>query len=86
MLSRMRDLHKQRVKDFRVPPEVKAAAQEALADQPDRAEPWTLNDVVTAALSMLAKRPKTFLKMLEPFKPPRKRGRPRKDYKPPSGS
>jgi hypothetical protein len=75
----MGDQHKQPAKDFRVPAELKAAAQEKLKDQPDDGpEPWTLNDVVVAAVAMFVKRPKTMLRELEPFKPPRKRGRPRK--------
>ncbi|MEU4558388.1 hypothetical protein AB0F72_08360 [Actinoplanes sp. NPDC023936] len=70
--------HKQQGKDFRVPSEVKAAARKALAGQPPRPDPWTLNDIVTAALAEYAKRPRTREKQLEPFKPPRKRGRPPK--------
>ena len=74
----MGDGHKQQAKDFRVPADVKAAALEALKDQPERAEPWSVNDVVIAALRMFAKRPKTMLRELEPYKPPYKRGRPPK--------
>lgn len=73
------DGHNQQAKDFRVPAELKAAAQEELKGQPERDDPWTLNDIVVASLAMFVKRPKTVLKMLEPFKPPRKRGRPRKN-------
>lgn len=64
---------------LRLPPELKAAAQEALKDQSERDDPWTLNDVAVAAVAMFVKRPRTVLRMLEPFKPPRKRGRPRKE-------
>jgi len=70
--------HKQQAKDFRVPAELKAAAQEALKGQPERDEPWTLNDLVVAMVAEYVKRPRTREKQLEPFKPPRKRGRPRK--------
>ncbi len=72
--------HKQQAKDFRVPPEIKAAAQEALKGQPERDDPWTLNDVVVAAVAMFVKRPRTVLRMLEPFKPAYKRGRPPKSH------
>lgn len=78
MLDHMVDLHALGKTALRVPAEVKAAAQAALAAQPDRPDPWTLNDVLVASLAMLAKRPAAFLKQLEPFKPPRKRGRPPK--------
>jgi predicted nucleic acid-binding protein len=71
--------HKQQAKDFRVPPELKDAAQKALEGQPERDDPWTLNDIVIAALAEYVKRPRTREKRLEPFKPPRKRGRPRKE-------
>jgi hypothetical protein len=71
--------HKKQAKDFRVPDELKAAAQEALKGQPDRPEPWTLNDIVVAAVAEYVKRPRTREKQLEPFKPPRKRGRPPKN-------
>jgi hypothetical protein len=74
----MPDPHKIRP-SLRLPAELKAAAQEKLKDQPERDDPWTLNDVVVAAVAMFVKRPKTFLRELEPFKPPRKRGRPRRD-------
>ena len=74
----MPDPHKIRP-SFRAPAELKAAAQDALANQPERPDPWTLNDVVVALLTLFVKRPKTMLKQLEPFKPPRKRGRPRKE-------
>lgn len=63
---------------FRIPTELKAAAQEKLKGQPDRPEPWTLNDIVVAAVAEYVKRPRTREKQLEPFKPPRKRGRPPK--------
>ncbi len=75
----MGDGHNQQAKDFRVPAEIKAAAQEALKGQPERPDPWTLNDIVVAAVAEYVKRPRTREKDLEPFKPPRKRGRPRKD-------
>jgi len=71
--------HKHQAKDFRVPPELKTAAQEALKGQPERDDPWTLNDIVVAAVAEYVKRPRTREKQLEPFKPPRKRGRPRKN-------
>lgn len=61
-----------------MPAELKAAAQEALKDQPERDDPWTLNDIVVAAVAEYVKRPRTREKQLEPFKPPRKRGRPPK--------
>lgn len=70
----MADLHKQPTSTLRLQPEVKQVAKQALVDTD-----WTLTDFVTACMLLLAKRPKTLLKELEPFKPPRKRGRPRKD-------
>jgi hypothetical protein len=69
----MPDPHKLPSSTLRPPPEAKEGARLALGDTD-----WTLNDFVTACMLMLAKRPKTFLRELEPFKPPRKRGRPRK--------
>lgn len=69
--------HKKQAKDFRVSPEIKAAALEKLKDQPPREDPWSLNDIVVAALAEYVKRPRTREKQLEPFKPPYKRGRPR---------
>jgi predicted nucleic acid-binding protein len=74
----MIDQHKSKP-TLRLPPELKAAAQKVLDDLPERDEPWTLNDIAVATMAMLVKRPKTALKQLEPFKPPRKRGRPRKE-------
>jgi hypothetical protein len=71
----MPDPHKIRP-SLRLPPELKAAAQARLKDQPDRPDPWTLNDIVVAAVAEYVKRPRTREKQLEPFKPPRKRGRP----------
>ncbi len=71
--------HKQQAKDFRVPAELKAEAKGALEGQPERDDPWTLNDLVIAALAEYVKRPRTREKQLEVFKPPRKRGRPRKE-------
>lgn len=53
--------------------ELRERAQEVLA-----AYGWSMNDFLVACLGLLTKRPKTFLRELEPFKPPRKRGRPRK--------
>ncbi len=64
---------------LRLPPELKVAAQRALDGQPEGDELWTLQTLVIAFFAMFVKRPKSVLKMLEPFKPPRKRGRPRKD-------
>lgn len=74
----MVDQHKNKP-TLRLPPELKAAVQMALDGQPERDEPWTAQSLVVAFFTMFVKRPKTVLKMLEPFKPPRKRGRPRKD-------
>lgn len=71
--------HKQQAKDFRVPAELKAAALEELKGQPDRPDPWSLNDIVIAALAEYVKRPRTREKQLDPFKPPYKRGRPPKN-------
>lgn len=67
----MPDPHKQPSSTLRPPLEAKDGAKRALEDTG-----WSLNDFVTACMLMLAKRPKTFLRELEPFKPPRKRGRP----------
>ncbi len=72
----MADPHKLRPSQ-RIPHDLREAAQEKLKDQNDD-EPWTLNDVVVASVAMFVKRPKSVLKMLAPFRPPRKRGRPRK--------
>jgi len=74
----MADPHKVPSSGLRLPPGLKAAAQEALKAQPDREDPWTLNDLVVAAVGEYVKRPRTREKQLEPFKPERKRGRPRK--------
>lgn len=76
----MADLHKLSKATFRPPTEVKNAAQQVLAAQepPAGKDPWTLNDVLVACLALLAARPRTFLRQLEPYRPPRKRGRPRK--------
>ena len=73
----MVDQHKTKP-TVRLPDDLKAAVQKVLDDLPERDEPWTVNDVAVAAVAMFVKRPKTVLKMLEPFKPPRKRGRPPK--------
>ena len=62
---------------LRVPPDLKTAALRELDAQPDRDDPWTLNDIAVAAIAMFVKRPRTVLKQLEPFRPPYKRGRPR---------
>lgn len=67
-------MHRTDKATFRPPAEVKDAARKVL----DEAEGWTLNDVLVACLVLLAKRPKTFLKQLEPYKPASKRGRPPK--------
>lgn len=77
----MPDPHKVPKSSLRPPAEAKKAGQDALRDTG-----WTLNDFITACLLMLAKRPKTFLKQLEPFKPPSRRGRPRKSDKRPDQS
>lgn len=79
----MADPHKVTSSGLRLPPELKAAAREALDGQPERPDPWTLNDLVVAAVAEYVKRPRTREKQLERFKPPRKRGRPRKDEDPP---
>lgn len=43
------------------------------------AEPkWTLNDLLIASMVMLTKNPAAYLKRLEEFRPPYKRGRPPK--------
>jgi hypothetical protein len=69
----MADLHRESKLSIRPPDAAKQVAKDALAGTD-----WTLNDFVTACMLMLGRRPKTFLRELEPFKPPRKRGRPRK--------
>lgn len=73
----MVDQHKNKP-TMRLPDELKAAVQAALDGQPERDEPWTAQALVTAFFTQYAKRPRTVEKQLEPFKPPRKRGRPRK--------
>lgn len=78
MLDHMADPHRKSKWPFRPPVELREAAQDILKNQPERDDPWTLNDVLVAALAMLVKRPKTFLRELEPFKPERQRGRPPK--------
>jgi hypothetical protein len=70
----MPDQHRETKATVRPPAALRAAAQDVLDDADD----WTFNDFVVACLAMLVKRPKTFLRQLEPFKPPRKRGRPPK--------
>jgi hypothetical protein len=75
----MPDPHKVRRSSLRVPEDLKAAALAELGQQPDRPDPWTLNDLVVAALAEYVKRPRTREKQLEAFKPARKRGRPRKE-------
>lgn len=74
----MVDQHKNKP-TLRLPPELKAAVQRALDGQPERDEPWTTQDLATAFFAEYVKRPRTREKQLEPFKPPRRRGRPRKD-------
>lgn len=74
----MPDPHKVRRTSLRLPDDLKAEALAELRRQPERPDPWTLNDIVVAALAEYVKRPRTREKQLEPFKPPRKRGRPRK--------
>lgn len=73
----MPDPHKTKP-TLRVPADLRAAAQEQLEDQPDTGHPWTLNDIAVAAITMFVRRPKTALRMLEPFRPPYRRGRPPK--------
>lgn len=75
----MPDPHKIARSSLRLPPELKAAALAGLKKQLPRPDPWTLNDIVVAALAEYVKRPRTRERELEPFKPPRKRGRPRKE-------
>jgi hypothetical protein len=70
----MPDQHQQSKATVRPPAELKDAVHKVLAEADD----WTVNDFVIACMRMLVKRPKTFLKQLEVFKPPRKRGRPPK--------
>ncbi len=72
----MPDPHHTRKWPFRPPRDAIEAAQQALEGQPERPDPWTLNEVLVACLRMFAKRPKTMLRQLEPFKPERRRGRP----------
>jgi hypothetical protein len=69
----MPDLHRESTSTARPPVEVKKAAQAVLD-----AAGWTFNDFVVACLLMLAKRPKTFLRQLESFRPPPNRGRPKR--------
>jgi len=73
----MVDQHKNKP-TLRVPDELKTAVQEALDGQPETDEPWTVQALVTAGLAEYVKRPRTRERQLEAFKPPRKRGRPRK--------
>jgi hypothetical protein len=68
------DRHERDKTTFRPPPDIKRAAQEAIAAQDD----WTMNDVLVACLSALAADPAAFLALLLPHKPPQKRGRPPK--------
>jgi hypothetical protein len=70
----MADQHKQPKASLRPTAEARQVAKDAL-----NGTDWTVNDFVTACMLALGKRPKTMLRDLEPFKPPRKRGRPRKD-------
>jgi hypothetical protein len=70
----MPDLHRKTTVTVRASDEERASVQKAL-DGTD----WTFNDFVLACVAMLAKRPQTFLKQLEPFKPEKRRGRPPKE-------
>ncbi len=74
----MVDQHKNKP-TLRVPDELKAAVQKALEGQPESDEPWTMQTIVLATLAEYVRRPRTREKQLEPFKPPYKRGRPRKE-------
>lgn len=55
-------------------PELREQAQAAL-----EVHGWSMNDFLVACLGLLAKDPRAILALLEPFKPPRKRGRPPKE-------
>lgn len=71
----MADRHQHDKTTFRPPPEVKTEAQNALAKHPGE---WTMNDFLVACLVLLAKDPGPMLERLAEFRPPPKKGRPRK--------
>lgn len=61
----------------RMTKEVRDAAKTALM-----AEDWTIADFIVAALRAVAARPAQVLRMLEPYREVRPRGRPRKTAPP----
>ena len=73
MTDERRDRHLGKRMTVRPPDDVKADAQEILNDHG-----WTMNDFLTACLALLTKNPKAFLARLADFRPPPRRGRPRK--------
>ena len=73
-----RDRHEREKTTFRPPPEIKEAAQKILDERDD----WTLNDFLTACLALLARNPEAMLNRLAAFRPPRRRGRPKKETPP----
>lgn len=72
----MPDQHQESKATVRPPAALKAAAQKVLAEHG-----VTLNQFFVACLLLLIKRPKTFMKQLEPLVPPLKNGRPPKHPK-----
>lgn len=68
------DRHQAPARTFRPPPEVYEAAQKVLAERG-----WTINDFVSASLSLVTQNTDAMLKRLSQFRPPERRGRPKKD-------
>lgn len=71
----MADQHQEKRTTVRFPPEEKAGAVKTL-----RAAGWGLNDYLIACIRLLAayKDPKDFLSTLAQYRPPERRGRPKK--------
>ncbi|MFI1194168.1 hypothetical protein ACH4T9_13035 [Micromonospora sp. NPDC020750] len=70
----MPDRHQRDKTTFRPPDEVKTEAQRVLAGRDD----WTLNDFLVACMVLLTRNPDAMLDRLKDFRPPPKKGRPRK--------
>lgn len=73
MTEDRRDRHLGKRTTVRPPTEVKVAALGVLRDNG-----WSLNDFVQACLVLVTKNPKDMLPSLERFRPPPKKGRPKK--------
>lgn len=66
-------------------PGVLARPSKPLRDQARvllKAKDWTMNEFLVACLVLLTRNPKAMLERLDEFRPPRKKGRPRKSGQP----